>query len=100
MRQGRPFGEAVPVRCPQNVYISGRPDHLIPIPATSLHSTGPPAEGTQLTVGEALSLQPLVGVVPDSQNRRIETSTSYRRCYIETALVASYPGLEGLLPRY
>ena len=40
------------MRCLQNVYISGW-------------------EGTQLTVGEALSLLPLVGAVPDLQNRLV-----------------------------
>ena len=66
------------MRCLQNVYISGWPDHLISIPTTSLHSTGPPAEGTQLTVEEAMTLLPLVSAAPDSQKRRIETSTSNR----------------------
>ena len=93
MRQGRPFGEAVPVICPPNVYISGRTKHSIPTPTTSLHSTGPPAEGTQLTVGEALSLQPLVGVVSDSRNHGIETSTYLKSLMLHrNSIVGVLPG--------
>ena len=77
-RQGRPFGEALPMGCLQNIYISSRSDHFISIPTTSLHQTSQSAEGTQLKVGEALYLLALVGAVPDSQNRRIETSRYFK----------------------
>ena len=66
----RPSRGCLKGRCLQNIYTSGRSSSVTEHFITFDRS---PAEGNQLTVREALSIRPLVGAVPDSQNSRIET---------------------------